>query len=151
MLFRSKKRVKATFKSSNTNVASVNKAGVITAKKAGTATITATYKNSRVSCKVEVTEKPHTHNYKPVYTLVHHEEEGHYEEQQVLIKDAWDEEGGHYEEQQVLVKDAWDEEVTEWVYVCNTCGMKFSPTEYGTDVAASDALDDHQWDDEVGD
>ena len=41
--------------------------------------------------------------------------------------------------------------MTEWVYVCNTCGMKFSPTEYGTDVAASDALDDHQWDNEVGD
>ena len=146
-----KKRVKATFKSSNTNVASVNKAGVITAKKAGTATITATYKNSRVSCKVEVTEKPHTHNYKPVYTLVHHEEEGHYEEQQVLVKDAWDEERGHYEEQQVLVKDAWDEEVTDGAYVCNTCGMKFISGEYETDVAALEALEEHQWDDEVGD
>ena len=38
--YNNKKTVKATFKSSNPAVASVNKAGVITAKKAGTATIT---------------------------------------------------------------------------------------------------------------
>ena len=124
-----KKRVKAAFKSSNVNVATVNKNGKITAKKAGNATITATYKNSRVSCKVKVT---HKHDYKPVYTVVHHKEEG------------------HYEEKTVCVKDAWDEEVTEWVYVCNTCGMKFSPTEYKTDVAALEALDDHQWDEKHG-
>ena len=124
-----KKRVKASFKSSNTNVASVNKAGVITAKKAGTATITATYKNSRVSCKVKVT---HKHDYKPVYTIVHHEEEG------------------HYEEKTVCVKDAWDEEITDGAYVCNTCGMKFIYGEYETNVAALEALEEHQWDDEVG-
>ncbi len=76
----------------------------------------------------------HEHDFNiPVYKTIHHEEEG------------------HYEEQQVLVEPERNEEVTEWVYVCNTCGMKFSPTEYGTDVAASDALDDHQWDNEVGD
>lgn len=75
----------------------------------------------------------HEHDFSiPVYKTIHHDEVG------------------HWEEKQVLVKEAWDEEVTEWVYVCNTCGMKFSPTEYGTDKAASDALDDHQWDDEVG-
>ncbi len=128
-----KKRVKAAFKSSNAAVASVNKAGVITAKKAGTATITATYKNSRVSCKVKVTGKPHKHDYKPVYTVVHHEEEG------------------HYEEKTVCVKEAWDEEVTDGAYVCNTCGMKFINGEYETNVAALEALEEHQWDDEVGD
>ncbi len=125
-----KKRVKPAYKSSNANVASVNKAGVITAKKAGTATITATYKNSRVSCKVKVT---HKHDYKPVYTVVHHEEEG------------------HYEEQQVLVKEAWDEEVTESAYICNTCGKAFGVKTYGSSDNALEALDDHQWDDEVGD
>lgn len=75
----------------------------------------------------------HEHDFNiPVYKTIHHDEVG------------------HWEEQQVLVKEAWDEEAEEWVYVCNTCGMKFSPTEYETDVAALEALDDHQWDDEVG-
>lgn len=70
----------------------------------------------------------HEHDFNiPVYKTIHHDEVG------------------HWEEKQVLVKDAWDEEVTEWVYVCNGCGMKFSPTEYETDVAALEALDDHQW------
>lgn len=125
-----KKRVKATFKSNNAAVASVNKSGKVTAKKAGTATITATYKNSRVSCKVKVT---HKHDYKPVYTVVHHKEEG------------------HYEEKTVCVKDAWDEEVTESAYICNTCGKAFGVKTYGSSDNALEALDDHQWDDEVGD
>ena len=124
-----KKRVKATFKSSNAAVASVNRSGKITAKKAGNATITATYRNSRVSCKVKVT---HKHDYKPVYTVVHHEEEG------------------HYEEKTVCVKEAWDEEVTESAYICNTCGKSFTKTEYGSIEAAGDALDDHQWNEKHG-
>lgn len=127
------KKVKAAWKSNNSAVASVNRSGKITAKKAGNATITATYKSSRVSCKVTVTEKSHKHDYKPVYTVVHHEEEG------------------HYEEKTVCVKEAWDEEVTESAYICNTCGKAFSKTEYGSIEAAGDALDDHQWDDEIGD
>ncbi len=51
-----KKKVNPTFKSSNPNVASVNKSGKITAKKKGTVTITATYKKSKVSCKVTVSK-----------------------------------------------------------------------------------------------
>lgn len=51
-----KKKVNPTFKSSNPNIASVNKNGKITAKKKGTVTITATYKKSKVSCKVTVSE-----------------------------------------------------------------------------------------------
>ncbi len=51
-----KKKVNPTFKSSNPNVASVNKSGKITAKKKGTVTITATYKKSKTTCKVTVTE-----------------------------------------------------------------------------------------------
>ena len=51
-----KKKVNPTFKSSNPNIASVNKSGKITAKKKGTVTITATYKKSKVSCKVTVSE-----------------------------------------------------------------------------------------------
>ena len=48
------KKIKPTYKSSNANVASVNKNGKITAKKKGTATITANYKKSKVTCKVTV-------------------------------------------------------------------------------------------------
>lgn len=51
-----KKKVKPTFKSSNPNVASVNKNGKITAKKKGTATITAVYKKTKASCKVTVSK-----------------------------------------------------------------------------------------------
>lgn len=56
-----KKTVKATFKSSNPAVASVNKAGVISAKKAGTATITAVYKKTKATCKVSVKAEPVKH------------------------------------------------------------------------------------------
>lgn len=43
-----------SFKSSNSKVASVNTYGMITAKKGGTATITAKIKNAEASCKVTV-------------------------------------------------------------------------------------------------
>ena len=63
-----KKKVKPTFKSSNPNVASVNKNGKIIAKKKGTATITATYKKSKVSCKVTVKAKPVKHIWTEKFT-----------------------------------------------------------------------------------
>lgn len=46
---------KITWKSSKKSVAAVNKKGVVTAKKAGKATITATYKNKKYKCTVTVT------------------------------------------------------------------------------------------------
>ena len=76
---------------------------------------------------------PHVHEWHDnIVGYIHHDEEGHYETQKVLVKDAWDEivkhpEEGHYETQtipawdeivkhpeeghyeKVLVKDAWDE------------------------------------------
>lgn len=52
--------------------------------------------------KPEEPEKPaHTHDYKPVYKTVHHEEEGHYEK--VCVKEAWDEEVPIYEEKEVFI------------------------------------------------
>ena len=48
---------KVTWKSSNKKVASISKAGKITAKKTGTTTITAKYNGYTVKCKVKVVEQ----------------------------------------------------------------------------------------------
>ena len=53
---------KPTFTSSDSKVASVNTYGKITAKKAGSATITAKTKNAEASCKVTVTKTKVTLN-----------------------------------------------------------------------------------------
>ncbi|WP_270457740.1 LPXTG cell wall anchor domain-containing protein [Faecalimonas umbilicata] len=69
--------------------------------------------------------------------IVKHPEEGHYETQKVLVKDAWDETVHHeaiYEDKEVWVvdKEAWDEEVRnpakdvyELHYFCNGCQKDF--------------------------
>ena len=48
------KKVNATFKSSNTKVLTVAKSGKVTAKKNGTAKVTATYKKKKYNCTVTV-------------------------------------------------------------------------------------------------
>lgn len=50
-----KKTVRPAFRTSDKSVATVNKSGKITAKKAGTVTITAVYKKTKATCKVTVT------------------------------------------------------------------------------------------------
>ena len=52
------KDTKVTFKSSNTSVATVSDSGKVTAKKAGTATITATANGVSATCKVTVKKAP---------------------------------------------------------------------------------------------
>lgn len=51
------RKVKPTYKSSNANVAYINRNGRITGKKKGTATITAIYKKTKATCKVTVVGK----------------------------------------------------------------------------------------------
>ena len=54
---------KVTWSSSNKKVATVNKKGKVTAKKKGTATITAKASGKKYKCKVTVKNKAHTHKY----------------------------------------------------------------------------------------
>ena len=79
--------------------------------------------------QTEQPDKPqnpvHTHGWKPVYRIVHHDEVGHYET--------------------VIVKDAWDEEVWEKAVICNQCSKRFSETEYGNIEKAITAWEDHMW------
>ena len=144
-----KKKVNPTFKSSNPNIASVNKSGKITAKKKGTVTITATYKKSKVSCKVTVSK---TENKCA---------SGHAWDAGVITKEPTDTESGvktytctrcgetkaengHYEKKKV--KDAWDEEKPYTVVVCNQCGAEFSELDYNGFEGAVEAWAVHSAD-----
>lgn len=51
-------------------------------------------------------EETHTHNWIPITSVVHHEEQGHYEK--ILVSEAWTEEVPIYEDKEV--------------YICNGCG-----------------------------
>lgn len=51
----------------------------------------------------------HTHNWQPVYSTVHHEEEGHYETH--------------------TITEAYDEQVYETLYLCGACGASSSSIE----------------------
>jgi uncharacterized protein YkwD len=53
-----KKTTKATWKSSNTALATITKAGKITPKKAGTTTLTATVSGKKATCKLTVKKAP---------------------------------------------------------------------------------------------
>lgn len=57
-LTQGKKTLKAKFTSSNKKIATVGSKGKVTAKKKGTATITATYKKKKYKCKITVKAKP---------------------------------------------------------------------------------------------
>ena len=62
----------------------------------------------------------HTHNWVPITTVVHHDEEGHWEN--VLVSEAWTEEVPIYEEREVMI--------------CNGCGADL------TNLSESD-FEDH--------
>ncbi len=144
-----KKKVRPTFRTSNAAVASVNKNGKITAKKKGTATITATYKKSKVSCKVTVSK---TENKCA---------SGHAWDAGVITKEPTDTESGvktytctrcgetkaengHYEKKKV--KDEWYEDKPYTVVVCNQCGAEFSELDYNGFEGAVEAWAVHSAD-----
>lgn len=63
-------------------------------------------KPSTGSSSSSSSSQTHTHNWMPITNVVHHEEQGHYEN--ILISEAWTEEIPIYEEREVLI--------------CNDCG-----------------------------
>lgn len=78
-----------TWSSDNTSIATVNN-GKVTAKKAGTANITARSNNGKTAtCKVTIT---HEHNWKAIYRTVHHDATYKYEDvyENVETKIWWD-------------------------------------------------------------
>ena len=55
-------------------------------------------------------EETHTHNWIPITSVVHHEEQGHYEK--ILVSEAWTEEVPIYEDKEVMI--------------CNDCGVELN-------------------------
>jgi len=152
-----KKAVKPTFKTSNAAVATVSKAGVVNAKKAGTATITAIYKSkgSKVSCKVNVTKaatpaptpEPEPEPTPDVPVCNHVYDNG------VLTTPPTAEADGvttytctkcGATKTEAYTSKVWDEvvTVTETCYVC-ICGKPFGLSEYGNGDAAVAACGQH--------
>ena len=55
-------------------------------------------------------EESHTHNWVPITSVVHHDEQGHYEK--ILVSEAWTEEVPIYEDKEVMI--------------CNDCGAELN-------------------------
>ena len=55
-------------------------------------------------------EETHTHSWVPITSVVHHEEQGHYEK--ILVSEAWTEEVPIYEDKEVMI--------------CNDCGVELN-------------------------
>lgn len=55
-------------------------------------------------------EESHTHNWMPITSVVHHDEQGHYEK--ILVSEAWTEEVPIYEDKEVMI--------------CNDCGAELN-------------------------
>ncbi len=109
------KTVTPTYKTNNKKVATVDKNGKIKAVGKGNAVITASYKGTVLTCGVTVTNKPHSHDWKPVYKTI-----------------------------TVEVKPAYDEMVEENVYLCWDCDEEFDSYTCGTEEAAGKAWENHK-------
>ena len=113
----------ASSKSSDSKTATGNKASAGTSKQPATTKAPA-QQTTKAAQPAEQKTTQHTHSYTiPVYKTVHHDAVGHYET--------------------VTVQAAWDEPITEDVQVCNGCGKVFAPSQYGSAVAADNAVIEH--------
>lgn len=117
-----------SWKSSNTSVATVGKAGKVTAKKVGTATITATGKNKKkYKCKLTVT---HVHDYELQYTKDATCTEPGYDLYVCSCGKNYTEEieaNGHfYDEKEIKELTCTSEGVIK--YTCEDCGYSYEET-----------------------
>ncbi len=119
------KKVKPVFRSGSKAVATVSKDGRITAKKAGTTTITAIYKKTKATCKITVTKEAIDHAStrtiikKPTCT-----EEG-IAECRCTCGDTWTETIpalGHAWDNGVVVKEPTNAGSSMITYTCIRCG-----------------------------
>lgn len=95
----------------------------------------------------------HTHNWVPVTTVVHHDEEGHWEN--VLVSEAWTEEVPIYEEQYRAICNTCGEDITDNYaehikkHMLNGEGGSYRnevvQIQVGTNKIAHDAVYDKKW------
>ena len=115
-------RTVKSFKSSNNKIVSVNKNGVVSSKKVGTATITVTDKNNKkYKCKVNVI---HNHKYEIINTQVATCEQNGYIEYKCSCGDTYKEiinSTGHNYENIKIVKEASCTSKGELQSICNKC------------------------------
>ena len=95
----------------------------------------------------------HTHNWVPVTTVVHHDEEGHWEN--VLVSEAWTEEVPIYEEQAREICNGCGADITADPYTHNENHMlngeaggwttEYVQVQVGTNKINHDAVYDKKW------
>lgn len=97
----------------------------------------------------------HTHSWNPITSVVHHEEQGHYEK--ILVSEAWTEEIPIYEEQEVYICNGCGADITsdpdkhmyEALLVGNTKCAGYSSDwkqiQVGTDKITHDAVYESKW------
>ena len=147
---------------SKKKVATVSASGVVTGQKKGKAKITVKAGKKKATITVNVTADAyvapaHTHTWEDVTTTVHHEEEGHWEIQQVSTQTGTRQttinhpEEGHWEQvtESRMVHEAWDEDVVvvdkeAWLeqgVKCMACGKKIFPSDGEYSGAVSTRLE----------
>ncbi|MDU6333748.1 MAG: hypothetical protein E6584_21545 [Enterobacter hormaechei] len=97
----------------------------------------------------------HTHSWNPITSVVHHKEQGHYEN--ILVSEAWTEEIPIYEEQEVYICNGCGADITsdpdkhmyEALLVGNTKCAGYSSDwkqiQVGTDKITHDAVYESKW------
>lgn len=95
----------------------------------------------------------HTHSWNPITSVVHHEEQGHYEK--ILVSEAWTEEIPIYEEQAREICNGCGADITDDPYTHNEDHMlngeaggwttEYVQVQVGTDKITHDAVYQSKW------